>query len=62
MQFTGKNQITLVSLKNIDIWLSYGPNKARMPIFGHAFSGHNSAIFGPIGLKILMGSQETINQ
>ena len=32
-----------------------------MPIFGHTFFGHNSAIFGPAGLKILMGAQETIS-
>ena len=28
---TSTNQITLVSLKNNDIWLSYGPHKVRMP-------------------------------
>ena len=33
---------------------------ACMPIFGHTFFAHNSAIFGPIGLEILMGTQETI--
>ena len=46
MIFTGTNQITLVSFKNIDIWLSYGPNKAHMPIFLQTIFGYNSAIFG----------------
>ena len=31
-----------------------------MPIFGHQFFSYNSAIFGLIGLKISMGTQETI--
>ena len=31
-----------------------------MPIIGHTFFGNNSLIFGPIGLKIFMGTQETI--
>ena len=56
--FTGTNQITLVAFKNIDILLIYVPNKARMPIFGHTFVGHNSAIFGLIWLK--SETQETI--
>ena len=30
-----------------------------MPIFGHTYFDHNSAIFGQIGLKIFMGTQET---
>ena len=47
-------------IQNIDIWLSYGPNKARMLIFGHTFFGHNSAILRSWGLKFLMGAQETI--
>ena len=38
--------------QNIDIWPSYGPNKAYMPIFGHTYFGYNSAIF--------MEAQETI--
>ena len=50
---TSKNQITLVLLKNINIWLSYSPNMACMPIFGHTFFGHDSAIFGTIVLKML---------
>ena len=64
-EFTGTIQITLVSIsfnfKNIDIWLSYGPNEMCMPIFGNTYFSHNSAIlhFGPIGLKIIMGTQET---
>ena len=33
---------------------------ARMPIFAHTFFGCNSAISGPIGLKYLMGVQETM--
>ena len=55
MKFTGTIQITLISFKNINIWLSYGPNKTRKPIllFGHTFLGHNPAIFGPIGLNII---------
>ena len=32
---------------------------ARMPIFGHTFFVHNSAIFWPIGLKIFKGTQDT---
>ena len=28
---------------------------AHMPIFGHTFLGHNSAIFEPVGLKFFMG-------
>ena len=50
----------LVSFKNILIWPSCGQNMAHMPIFGHLFFGHNSAIFWLIGLKISMGTQETI--
>ena len=57
---TGTNQIKLVSFKNIYIWLRNGQKMARMPIFGHTFFGHNSAIFGPIGLKIGMRTQETV--
>ena len=29
-----------------------------MPIFGYTFSGHDSAIFGPIGLTFHKGAQE----
>ena len=29
-------------------------------VFWHTYFGHNSAIFRPIGLKIFMGTQETI--
>ena len=57
---TSKNQITLVLLKNINIWLSYSPNMACMPIFGHTFFGHDSAIFGTIVLKNVKRTQETI--
>ena len=32
---------------------------AHMPIFGLTFFGHNSAIFGSIGQKFVMGTQET---
>ena len=39
------------SFKNIDIKLCYSPDKTPMPIFGHSFFGHNSAIFEPINLK-----------
>ena len=45
---------TLVSFKNIDIWLKYGQKMVRMSIFGHTFFGHNSAISGPIGLYIIV--------
>ena len=38
MQFTSTHKITLVSL-GIYLNISYGPNKARMPIFGHTFFG-----------------------
>ena len=38
--------MVLVSFNNIYIWQSYGKN--------------DSAIFGPIELKFLMGTQETI--
>ena len=41
--------------------MGYGQNKVRKPIFGHTFFGHNSAIFGLIGLRIFMGTPETIN-
>ena len=34
--------------------------KANYSIYGHTFFGHNSAIFGPIGLKFFMGTQGTI--
>ena len=34
--------------------------KANYSIHGHTFFGHNSAIFGPIGLKFFMGTQGTI--
>ena len=66
MQSIGTNQITLVSFKNIDIWLIYGPNKSYMPIFEHTFLSHyNSAIItqpflGQLDWKIVMGTQETI--
>ena len=33
---------------------------AHMLIFRHTFFGHNSATFCQIGLKIFMGTQETI--
>ena len=33
---------------------------ANYYIYGHTFSGHNSAIFGSIGLKFFMGTQGTI--
>ena len=49
-------QMTWVPFKNNVIWQSYGTNKAHMPIFGHMFL----AIFWPIGLKMFMGTQETI--
>ena len=45
---------------NIYIWPSYCEKMARVPIFGHAFFGHHSAIFGLIGLTFFMGAQETI--
>ena len=53
---SGTNQIKLVSFKNIDIWPSYGPNKPRLPIFGHTYFDHDSGIFGPIGLINYMGT------
>ena len=34
--------------------------KANYSIYGHTFFGHNSAIFGTIGLKFFMGTQVTI--
>ena len=37
MQFIGTTQITLV---DIDIWPRYGPNDARIPIFGHTYFDH----------------------
>ena len=61
MQFTGTNQVTLVSFTYVDIWPGDGTNKACMPIFGHTYFGHyNSANLGPIGLTFFMGTQETI--
>ena len=35
-------------------------NFLQMPIFGHMYFGHTSAIFRPIGLNYFMGTQETI--
>ena len=32
---------------------------ARMRIFGYAFIGHYLAIFGPVGLKFFIWTQET---
>ena len=52
MQFTYTNQIKSVLFKIIHIWLSNGQNMAYMLISGHAFFGHNSIIFGPVGLII----------
>ena len=52
--------MVLVSFNKIHIGPSYGQKMARMPIFGHTFFGHNSAISGPIRLKFFMGVQETI--
>ena len=60
MQLDGTNQMVLASFYNLYIWPSYGQTMAHMPIFGHTCFGHNSAIFGPIGLKLFMGAQETI--
>ena len=31
-----------------------------MPIFGHTFFGHNSAVFGSIKLQFFEGAHETI--
>ena len=50
----------LISLKNTYIWKSYEPNKAHMPTHEHTFSGHNSASFGLIELKLFMGAHESI--
>ena len=36
------------------------PENVRMSIFGVTFFGHNSAIFGLIGLTYFVGTQETI--
>ena len=52
--------MVLVAFKNIDTWPSYGQKMVHMPIFGHTFFGHYSAISGPIGLKYFMGVQDTI--
>ena len=52
--------MVLVSFKNIHIWLSYGQKVMRMPIFGHTFFGHNSAISGPSGPKFFMGVKNII--
>ena len=43
MQLTSTitNQITFVSFENIDSWPNYGPNKARMPIFGYTYFGQS---------------------
>ena len=40
----------MISLKNINIMQSYRPKMTYMPISGHKFFDHNSAIFGPTGL------------
>ena len=47
----------LVSFKNIDSCPSYGPNKARTPLFGLTYFGRSSAIFGQIRLKIFTRTQ-----
>ena len=47
--------MVLVSFKNIHIWPSYGQKTVCMPIFGHTFFGHHSAIFGIIELNFLWG-------
>ena len=60
MNFNGKNQMALVSFKNIHIWPSYSQKMTRIPIFGNTFLGHNPAISGSIGMKFFMGTQETI--
>ena len=54
---TNQISITLASFKNIDIWLSYCPNKARMSIFDISIWAY---VFWPIGLKVFNGSQENI--
>ena len=41
--------MVLVSFKNIFIFGQVMAKMERMPIFGHIFFGHNSAISGPIG-------------
>ena len=46
-----------VSLKNYN-WPSNGKNKAHMPIFEKMLCSHT--IFGPIRLKIFMGTQKII--
>ena len=51
--------MVLVSFKNIYIWPSYG-QKWRSCRYLGIFLGYNSAIFGPIWLKVFKGVQETI--
>ena len=56
-------RINLVSLKNIDIWLSYEPKitlKYQLFLIRAYVFGYNSAIFWPIRLNFFMGTQETI--
>ena len=50
----------LFNIANFWYLTKFSPNKAFIPIFGHKVFGHNSPICGPIGLKILMVTQETI--
>ena len=45
-------------MKNIDMGQK-GPQNTKYFINGHTFFYHNSTIFWPIELKILMGTQET---
>ena len=63
MPMGGTSRINLVSLKNIDIWSIYWQTVSKntnYSIYGHTFSGYNSAIFCPIGLKLFVGTQGTI--
>ena len=47
-------------IQEIHILPSYSQKMVHKPIFGHTFFGHNSAIFRPTGLKIFIGTHETI--
>ena len=52
------NQITLVPFKNIDIYLSYDPNKACMPLLGQFWANWAQNFHGDSGDYYLSISDE----
>ena len=58
MQFNENSQLSLISLKNINIRPSYEPKMVRMPIFRHTLVSHN---FGLIISKKCFNIFGTLN-